>query len=87
MPANADFVPASYSAVVRGGLHSVSGMMRAQTTREALDQAGLGVRIAVYPRDGEPEVTEVAAANHGSATPKFTRFVMEKVQEAGGTVP
>ncbi|HEV8044768.1 MAG TPA: hypothetical protein VGP38_06285 [Rubrobacter sp.] len=52
-----------------------------------MDQAGLGVRIAVYPRDGEPEVTEVAAANHGSATPKFTRFVMEKVQEAGGTVP
>ena len=62
-------------------------MMRAQKTREALDQAALGVRIAVYPRGGEPEVTEVAAANPGSATAKFTRFVMQKVQEAGGKVP
>ncbi|MGH3148835.1 MAG: ATP-binding protein [Rubrobacter sp.] len=47
----------------------------------------MGVRIAVYPRGGEPEVTEVAAANPGSATSKFTRFVMGRVEDAGGEVP
>jgi hypothetical protein len=62
-------------------------MMREHRTREELDQAGVGVRVAVYPPGGEPEVTEVAASNPGSATPKFTRFVMDKVQEAGGKVP
>ncbi len=72
---------------MRGALNSDLGMMRADRTREATDQAGLGVRIAVYPRGGEPEVTEVAAASPGSAAPKFTRFVMDKVQEAGGKVP
>jgi hypothetical protein len=50
-------------------------------------EAGVGVRIAVYPRSGEPEVTEVAAANPRSATAKFTRFVMGRVSEAGGRVP
>lgn len=87
MPAKTAFVYASYSAVVRGELNSSLGMMRAHRTREESEQAGLGVRIAVYPRGGEPEVTEVAAANPGSATPKFTRFVMDKVRELGGKVP
>jgi DNA-binding transcriptional ArsR family regulator/anti-sigma regulatory factor (Ser/Thr protein kinase) len=50
-------------------------------------EAGVDVRIAVYPRGGEPEVTEVAAANPRSATVKFTRFVMDRVSEAGGRVP
>jgi DNA-binding transcriptional ArsR family regulator len=50
-------------------------------------EAGVDVRIAVYPRSGEPEVTEVAAANPRSATVKFTRFVMDRVGEAGGRVP
>ena len=61
--------------------------MRAHRTREESDQASVGVRIAVYPRAGEPEATEVAAANPGSAAPKFTWFVMDKCQEAGGKVP
>jgi len=52
-----------------------------------MDRAGVGVRIAVYPRGGEPEVIEVSASSPGSATPKFTRFVLAKVREAGGEVP
>jgi DNA-binding transcriptional ArsR family regulator len=51
------------------------------------EKAGIGVRIAVYPRGGEPEVTEAAAANPRSATTKFTRLVLEKVREVGGRVP
>jgi DNA-binding transcriptional ArsR family regulator len=63
------------------------GMMHAQWTTGEMDQAGAGVRIAVYPRGGEPEITEVSAANPRSATRKFTRFVSERVREAGGRVP
>ena len=61
--------------------------MHAHRTREELDPAGVVVRVALYPTGGEPEVTEVAAANPRAATPKFTRFVMNKVEEAGGKVP
>jgi len=77
----------SYSAVIRGALNSHLGMMRAQRTPGETDQAGVGVRIAVYPGGGTPEITEVSASNPGSATRKFTRFVSEKVREAGGRVP
>jgi hypothetical protein len=59
-------------------------MIQMEQTRGEPEKAGIGVRIAVYPREGEPEVTEVAAANPGSATAKFTRFVMDR---AGGRVP
>jgi DNA-binding transcriptional ArsR family regulator len=76
-----------YSARMRGALNSFLGMMYAQKTVGGMDQAGAGVRIAVYPRGGEPEITEVSAANPRSATQKFTRFVSEKVREAGGRVP
>src|SRR5918994_5932125 len=62
-------------------------MMRAQRTPGETDQAGVGVRIAVYPGGGTPEITEVSASDPGSATRKFTRFVSEKVREAGGRVP
>ena len=61
--------------------------MHSQRTQGGMDQAGAGVRIAVYPRGGEPEITEVSAANPRSATRKFTRFVWERVSEAGGKVP
>jgi DNA-binding transcriptional ArsR family regulator len=87
LPANAGFVLLGYSAVIRGALNSHLGMMRAQRTPGETDQAGVGVRIAVYPRGGTPEITEVSASNPGSATRKFTRFVSEKVREAGGRVP
>jgi hypothetical protein len=76
-----------YSAVIRGALNSYLGMMRAQRTPGETDQAGVGVRIAVYPGGGIPEITEVSASDPGSATRKFTRFVSEKVREAGGRVP
>src|ERR671913_1048465 len=76
-----------YSAVIRGALNSYLGMMRAQRTPGETDQAGVGVRIAVYPSGGTPEITEVSAANPGSATQKFTRYVTEKAREAGGGVP
>jgi anti-sigma regulatory factor (Ser/Thr protein kinase)/DNA-binding transcriptional ArsR family regulator len=78
---------AGYSAMMRGELNSVLGMMHAQRTLGETDQAGVSVRIAVYPRGGEPEITEVSAANPGSAAQKFSRFVSEKVREAGGKVP
>ncbi|MDQ3794190.1 MAG: ATP-binding protein [Actinomycetota bacterium] len=58
-----------------------------ERTRGEPEKAGIGVRIAVYPRSGEPEVTEVAAANPRSATAKFTRLVMDEVREMGGKVP
>jgi DNA-binding transcriptional ArsR family regulator len=63
------------------------GMIHTERTQGESEKAGIGVRIAVYPRSGEPEVTEVAAANPGAATTKFTRFVMDEVREAGGGVP
>jgi hypothetical protein len=62
-------------------------MIRTERTRGEPESADVGVRIAVYPRSGEPEVTEVAAANPGSATGKFTRLVMDEVRAAGGKVP
>jgi DNA-binding transcriptional ArsR family regulator/anti-sigma regulatory factor (Ser/Thr protein kinase) len=63
------------------------GMIHTERTRGEPEKAGIGVRIAVYAQSGEPEVTEVAAANPRSATAKFTRLVMDKVEEAGGRVP
>jgi DNA-binding transcriptional ArsR family regulator len=62
-------------------------MIHMERTRGEPEKAGIGVRIAVYPRSGEPEVTEVAAANPRSATAKFTRLVMDEVREVGGKVP
>ena len=76
-----------YSAVIGGALNSYLGMMRAQRTPGETEQAGVGVRIAVYPGGGTPEITEVSASDPGSATRKFTRFVTEKVRDAGGRVP
>ncbi len=48
---------------MRGALNSPLGMMHAQRTLGETDQAGVGVRIAVYPTGGEPEIIEVSAAN------------------------
>ncbi len=62
-------------------------MIRAERTRGGPENAGVGVRIAVYTRSGAPEVTEVAAANPASATAKFTKLVMDEVRAAGGKVP
>lgn len=63
------------------------GMMSAQRTLGETDHADASVRIAVYPRSGEPEIIEVSAANPRAATQKFTRFVSQRVSESGGKVP
>jgi len=73
--------------MMRGALNSLLGMMHAQRTLGETDQAGIGVRVAVYPSGGAPEIIEVSAANPASATQKFTRLVSEKVREVGGVVP
>ena len=70
-----------------GALNSNLGMIHTERTQGEPERAGIGVRIAVYARGGEPEVIEVAAANPRSATAKFTRLVMDEVREAGGRVP
>jgi hypothetical protein len=70
-----------------GALNSDLGMIHTERTQGEPERAGIGVRIAVYARGGEPEVIEVAAASPGSATAKFTRLVMDEVREAGGRVP
>jgi DNA-binding transcriptional ArsR family regulator len=87
LPAKIGFMFSSYSATMRGALNSFLGMMHAHWTPGETDQADVGVRIAVYPRGGTPEITEVSASNPGTATQKFTRIVSEKVREAGGRVP
>jgi DNA-binding transcriptional ArsR family regulator len=63
------------------------GMMHAQRTGADSDRADISVRIAAYPPDAQPEVTEVAASNPRSATAKLTKIVMTKVQELNGDVP
>lgn len=73
--------------MARGALNSFLGMIHAERTRGESDPGEIGVRIAVYPSDGRPEVTEVSAANPRSATAKFTRLVMDKVREWEGGVP
>lgn len=62
-------------------------MIQSRQTRGRSDRADIGVRIAVYPESGVPEITEMAAANPRAATLKFTNFVMEKVREQDGRVP
>ena len=61
-------------------------MNAARTSRE-FEGAAIGVKIAVYPESGEPEVSEVSAANTEAAAGKFSRLVMEKVSDARGRVP
>lgn len=63
------------------------GMMNAARRARDFGDAGIGAKVAVYPDGGEPEVSEVSAANPESAATKFSRLVMEKVKEAGGRVP
>lgn len=62
-------------------------MMSAGRTAREAGEAAVRIRVAVYPRGGEPEVSEVSAAGPRAAGVKFTRLVMEKVEEAGGRVP
>ncbi len=61
--------------------------MYANRTQRDSGDAGIGVRVAVYPKSSEPEVSEVSAASPRAASRKFSNLVMEKVREAGGRVP
>ena len=56
-------------------------------THSEIGNASIGVRIAVYPRSGEPEVSEVSAASPRAAAAKFSKLVLEKVREVNGRVP
>jgi DNA-binding transcriptional ArsR family regulator len=62
-------------------------MMYANRTHRNEGDAGIGIKIAVYPKSGEPEVSEVSAASPRAASEKFSRLIMEKVQDFGGRVP
>lgn len=62
-------------------------MMYANRTERDTGDAGISIKVAVYPKSGEPEVSEVSAASARVASTKFFRLVMEKVRAHGGRVP
>src|ERR687894_1598042 len=62
-------------------------MMYANQTHRTEGDAGIGIKVAVYPKSGEPEVSEVSAASPSAACEKFSRLIMEKVRDSGGRVP
>ena len=57
------------------------GMINAEHTSGEPARADIGIRVAIYPDRGHPEVLEVAAASPRGATAKFLRLVMDKVVE------
>lgn len=61
--------------------------MYANQTESEVGDAGIGIKVAVYPESGEPEVSEVSAASPSAATAKFSKLVMEKVRASEGRVP
>ena len=63
------------------------GMYANRTERDVSGDAELGVKVAVYLRSGQPEVSEVSAASPPAASAKFSKLVMEKVKALGGRVP
>jgi len=81
------FVFPSYSEATGVLLNSSSGMIHGERIDRRAESSGISIRVAVYPDDGTPEVSEVAAASPRAATTKFTRLVAEKVEEAEGRVP
>lgn len=62
-------------------------MMYANRTHRNEEDAGIGIKVAVYPKSGEPEVSEVSAASPRAASEKFSKLIMEKVRDSGGRVP
>src|SRR5215204_5970577 len=62
-------------------------MMYANRTEREVGDAGVSIRVAVYSKGEEPEVSEVSAASPRAASGKFSRLVMEKVRESSGRVP
>jgi hypothetical protein len=68
-------------------LHFGLGMIYSEHTRTGGEPADISVRVASYSQSGEPEITEISAANPRSATVKFSRLIMGKVRDLGGGVP
>src|SRR5215210_1707326 len=62
-------------------------MIYANRTERQEENAGISIKVAVYPESGEPEVSEVSASSAGAASGKFSKLVMEKVRTFGGRVP
>ena len=62
-------------------------MIYANRTERNEGDAGIGIRVAVYPTTGEPEVSEVSASSPRAASVKFLKLVMEKVRALGGSIP
>src|SRR5919202_1018654 len=61
--------------------------MYANKTQTDAGEAGISIKVAVYPKAGEPEVSEVSAASARAATRKFLGLVMEEVRASRGSVP
>jgi anti-sigma regulatory factor (Ser/Thr protein kinase)/DNA-binding transcriptional ArsR family regulator len=61
-------------------------MMYANRTERNTGDAEITIKVAVYPKSGEPEVSEVSAASVRAASGKFSKLVMEKVKASGGRV-
>ena len=59
-------------------------MIYASRTERNEGDAGISIRVAVYPTTGEPEVSEVSASSPRAASAKFLKLVMEKVRALGG---
>lgn len=62
-------------------------MIHGERIDRRAEPSGISIRVAVYPDEGWPEVSEVAAASPQAATKKFTRLVAEKVGESEGRAP
>jgi anti-sigma regulatory factor (Ser/Thr protein kinase) len=62
-------------------------MMYANRTHRDVGDAGISIKVAVYPKSGEPEVSEVSAGSVRAASGKFSKLVTEKIKAAGGGVP
>src|SRR5215212_5805167 len=62
-------------------------MMYANRTEREVGDAGIGIKVAVYPKIGAPEVSEVSASSPRAASEKFSKLVMEKIEASGGRVP
>jgi Histidine kinase-, DNA gyrase B-, and HSP90-like ATPase/Sugar-specific transcriptional regulator TrmB len=62
-------------------------MIYANRTERNEGDAGIGIKVAVYPKSGEPEVSEISAASPHAASAKFSKLVMEKIRDSGGRVP
>ena len=62
-------------------------MMSAAGTAREFGDAAISAKVAVYPENGEPEISEVFASGPRAASAKLTKMVARQVSTAGGSVP